>query len=248
MKELIIFGAVNLLAAILSGASGGGGGLISTPLLVILGLSPAQAIATAKFGGFGISLGASSRFFREKITDGKTVAIFAAAGAVGALIGSLTLVHFSGNAEVLQKLMGYVLLMVGVPMLYLRRLGLHPRPRPLWFKVIGGILIFVTIMLQAALSSGTASAQTLIFISFFGMRALVASATKRAMQLAVASVSLTVFIIAGLVDYKFGAVALVTSWVGGFIGTHIAIKKGDGFVVNLFAVTTILLALELILG
>ena len=57
----------NFIVAILSGAAGGGGGLIITPLMVLLGLTPAEAVGTGKFGGFGISLGASSRFFREKI-------------------------------------------------------------------------------------------------------------------------------------------------------------------------------------
>lgn len=53
-KELVIFAVVNLLAATLSGASGGGGGLIATPFMVLMGLSPSAAIATAKFGLIGL--------------------------------------------------------------------------------------------------------------------------------------------------------------------------------------------------
>lgn len=246
--EILIFAVINLLAATLSGASGGGGGLISTPLLVVLGLSPAQAIATAKFGGFGISFGASARFFKEKITDKKTVIVFSSIGLLGGLAGSLLLVHFQDNAEVLEKLMGFVILLVGVPLLYARNMGLEPKQRPAWLKILGGSFIGLSIIVQAALSAGTAAIQVMIFMACFGMTALVANATKRAMQLTVSTVSLTVFIIAGLVDYRFGLVALVTSALGGFIGTHIAIKKGNKFVINLFAITSVLLALELIIG
>jgi len=80
------------------------------------------------------------------------------------------------------------------------------------------------------------------------MTALTASATRRLTQLTVAAVGLTVYIAAGLVDYRFGLVGFITSLVGGFIGAHIAIKRGNKFVINLLAVTSILLALQLIFG
>lgn len=74
-----------------------------------------------------------------------------------------------------------------------------------------------------------------VLISCFGMTALVASATRRAMQLTVASVSLVVFIAAGLIDYRYGLTGLATGLVGGYIGAHIAVKKGNKFIINLFA-------------
>ena len=80
------------------------------------------------------------------------------------------------------------------------------------------------------------------------MTALVASATRRFMQLTVSTISLLIYILTGLVDYRFGIVSLVTAVGGSFIGAHIAIRKGNKFVVNLFAVVSALLALQLIFG
>jgi uncharacterized membrane protein YfcA len=217
-KNLIIFAVINFFTAMLSGASGGGGGLISTPFMVILGLSPAQAIATAKFGGFGISLGASSRFYREKITDKRTVVIFSIIGAIGALVGSLALVHFSNYSGTIQRLMGVVILFIGIPMLYVRNSGLVKKVRPRHVEALGLFLLILSVFLQAAIGSGIGSLQMVIFISCFGMTALVASATRRAMQLTVAIVSLSIFVLSGLVDYRFGFVALFTSLAGGFVG------------------------------
>ncbi len=249
MEHILILGIVNLLASTLSGAAGGGAGLISgVPLLILLGLSPAQAVATTRFGGFGISLGASSRFFREKMTDRKTVIIFAIMGAIGGLLGSLGLLHFKDEAEILQRLMGLIILFVGVPSLYVQRMGLKAMPRPKWMKALGYILLMITIVLVAALASGIASLQMIILVYCFGMTALVASATRRLMQLVTATVSLAVFIPSGLVDFPLAITALVTSFVGGFVGAHIAIKKGDKFVLNLFAVVSALMALQLIFG
>lgn len=248
MTELIIFAFVNLLAAGLSGAAGGGGGLISVPFMVILGLSPATAIATAKFGGFGISAGSSARFFREKITDRKTISMLSALAALGATVGSLLLVKYSGAEQVLENVLGYMILLIGIPLLYARNMGLETKQKSTLMKVIGVVLLTAGIMLQAALGAGVGSLQLIVLMGFFGMTALTASATRRAIQLVVATISLFVFIIAGLVDYKFGLVGLVTSFVGGYIGAHIAVKKGNKFIINIFAVTSAAMALQLIFG
>ncbi len=246
--EVILFGLVNFLAAALSGAAGGGGGLISVPFMVVLGLSPATAIATAKFGGFGISAGTSARFFKEKITNRRTVLLLLLIlGIFGGLSGSMLLVRFSGYEQELEKIMGFIILFAGIPLLYIRKMGIKARPKPLYIKVIGSVLLAIGVLLQAAFGAGIGSLQLVILMAFFGMTALTASATRRAMQLVVATVSLIVFITAGLVDYKFGLMGLVTSFVGGFIGAHIAVKKGNKFIINLFAITSAILALQLIL-
>lgn len=248
MTELIIFGLVNLVASTLSGAAGGGGGLISTPLMVVLGLSPATAIATAKFGGFGISAGSSIRFAKEKITHRKTIIIFSILSAIAAISGSLLLVKYSSYEAELQKIMGLLILVVGIPLLYSRNMGLELKHRSIKIKTIGTIILFFALMLQAALGAGIGSLQMVILMGFFGMTALTASATRRSFQLVVATISLIVFIFAGLVDYKFGMVGLFSSFIGGFLGAHIAVKKGNKFILNIFAVTSAILALQLIFG
>ena len=224
------------------------GAIISTPLMVVLGLSPPQAIATAKFSGFGVSLGASTRFYKEKITDKRTVILFSIMGAVGALAGSLTLSHFSQHTEFIQKLMGLVTLVLGVPLIYLRGAGLKARPRSRQTKILGLFVLTLCVFLQVSVGAGIGSLQMFVLIGLFGMTALVANATRRAMQLTVATISLIVFMITGLVNYKYGVVGFITSLAGGYIGAHIAVKKGNKFIINLFAVISILLALQLILG
>jgi len=249
LKHLIILGVVNLLAATLSGASGGGAGFISgVPLLILLGLSPAQAVATTRFGGLGISLGASSRFFREKYTDKRAVAIFSVIAVIGSIIGSLALLRFKDHAHALQTFIGLLILLVGVPSLYIRRVGLKSRAPSFTMCAIGYILLVITTITSAAIATGIGSLQTLILIYFFGMTALKASATRRLIQLVIAVASLAIYLPSGLIDFPLAITALVTSFIGGFLGAHIAIKKGDKFVINLFAVVSALLALQLLFG
>lgn len=244
--HLLIFALVNLCAATLSGAAGGGGGLISIPTLLLLGLSPANAVATGKFGGLGISAGTSLRFARERITDKRMLIIFSCLSGVAAIVGSLLLVKYQTHEKLLEEIVGYSILLVGVPMLYMKNLGLEPKQRSHVVKIAGGALLTVAVVVQAALGSGLGSLQMIILISCFGMTALVASATRRAMQLVVAVISLIVFITSGIVDYKYGFIGLVTSFTGGYIGAQIAIEKGNRFVINLFAAVSVLLALQLL--
>lgn len=248
MIELIIFGVVNFIAAVFSGASGGAGAIVSAPLMVALGLSPAQAIATMKFGGLGISIGALGRFSKEQLTDRRTVIIFSIIGAIAAVIGSLTLNHFSDNTEQLQKLMGLAILVVAIPLLYLKDAGLKPQPRARWVKIACLPLLFLGVFMQVALGSGIGSLQMVLLISGYGMTALVASATRRAMQLVVSIVALAIFLATDLIDYQFGAVAFFSALTGGYIGAHIALKKGNKFVLNVFALFSALLALQLLLS
>lgn len=247
MNELLIFAVVNTLAAALSGVAGGGGGLISTPFLVLLGLPPSTAISTAKFGGFGLSVGSSARFFKEKITNKRTLVFFSALSVIGAVIGSLLLVEFSGYEAMLERIMGAIILLAGIPLLYFKNMGLKTKSTSWIAKLNGSVLLLVVLVLHAAIGSGIGMLQLVILMSCFGMTAIVASATRRIMQLIVTSISLVVFIAAGLVDFQFGFVAMTTPLVGGFIGTHLAIKKGNKFIVNLFAIISAVLAIQLIL-
>jgi len=247
MKHVLIFAAVNFAASILSGAAGGGGSLVGVPTMILLGLSPTTAIATSKFAGFGMASGGSLRFYREKLTTRRTVITFALVGAVGGALGSLFLVHVGSHHQLLlQRVTGVAILFIGIPVLYLKNLGIERHQRSRLVQGIGFGLIFAIVAFQAAFSAGMGAVQTIILMSFFGMTALVASATRRAMQLIVAITSLTILLLAGLPDLKYGLAAFMTAICGSYIGAHIAIKKGNKFVINLFAITSAILALQLL--
>lgn len=246
MLELIIFGIIQFFAAILSGAAGGG--FIIAPLLIIFGLSPATAIATAKMGGVGLGIGTSSKFYGKKLASRKTIVTFSLLGLFTALLGSFLLIELKDKQDFLQKAVGLVILFIGIPMIYLKNMGLRKKNRSRPVKIIGTLLIGITNIFHTLLSTGISIVQMTIFMSFFGMTALSASATRRAMQLTSALISLAVLIPAGLVNYKFGIVSLVSALGGGYLGAHLAVKKGNKFVVNIMALTSAALAIYLILG
>ncbi|HET7673488.1 MAG TPA: sulfite exporter TauE/SafE family protein [Candidatus Saccharimonadales bacterium] len=245
MNDLIIFAIVNVFIMTLSGIAGGGAGLFTAPFLIFLGINPLTAIATSKVTGLGAALGAGAKYRREKILDLKTQLIFMAMGGVGALIGSSLLVQFSSNEELIQKLLGYVILIVGLPLLLTKNLGLETRKTSRSSKSIGALILFAVSIVGSAIS-GITTAYLIVFMVFFGMTAINAAVTKRSIQLVAQTVSLLIFASANFIDYKFAAVALVTSIIGSYIGAYLAIKNGNKFVINVFAVLSLILALHLI--
>lgn len=245
MVELIIFGIVNTFIMTLSGVAGGGAGLFTAPFLIALGINPLTAITTSKITGLGAAMGAGAKYHREKILDLKTQATFMAIGGIGAIIGSSALVKFSAHEEVIQNLLGYVILLVGLPLLFSKNLGLESKIRSRRSKSAGFVAIAVVSVVASALS-GIATAYLLIMMFFFGMTAINASVAKRSTQFVAAIVSLIVFTSAGFLDYKLGLVALVTSVLGSYLGAHIAIKKGNKFVIYVFGALSTILALNLI--
>lgn len=245
--KLLIFAVVNVIAAALSGAAGGGASLIGVPVLVMFGLSPVTAIATLTFNSVGLATGGSLRFYREKLVNRRTVIVFALVGAVGGAIGSIFLVRIgSAHQALLQQITGWIILLIGIPLLYVRNLGIEPQARARGVRSLGYVLMLLAAACTTAFSSGMGAIQTILLISCFGMTALTASATRRAVQLFTGLVSLTILVIAGAPNYSFGLVGLPTALLGSFIGAHIAVKKGNKFVINLFAITSAILAIQLL--
>ena len=246
MAELIIFGVIQFFAAILSGAAGGG--FIIAPLLMIFGLSPASAIATAKMGGVGLGVGTSSKFYGKKLVSKKIIIIFSLIGIVTAILGSFLLIELQDKQDFLQKAVGLVILLIGIPMIYLKNMGIQRKNRSRLAKIIGTFLIGITNTFHTLLSTGISIVQMTIFMSLFGMTALSASATRRSMQLTSALISLAILIPAGLINYNFGIVSLLSALGGGYVGAHLAVKKGDKFVVNMMTLTSAALAIYIILS
>lgn len=247
MEELIIFAVVNTIIMTLSGVAGGGAGLFTAPFLIFLGINPLTAIATSKVTGLGAGIGAGVKYHREKILDLKTQIIFMMMGGVGAIIGSSFLVKFSSNEELIQKLLGYVILLVGLPLLFSKNLGLKTKKTSNRSKNVGFFVLFIISIIGAAIS-GITTAYLIVFMLFFGMTAINAAVAKRSIQLVAQSVSLIIFAFANFIDIKLAVIALVTSIIGSYIGAHLAIKKGNKFVINVFAILSSILALHLILS
>lgn len=226
------------------GAMVGGGGLLSIPFLIFVGLPPQVAIATNKMGSVGLSLGAIVKFWKEKKILWKYVPIFAFLSLVGAYVGANALLSI--NEEVLSGVVGVIILLL-LPLLFLKKdLGLV-RSKSTRVKRGIGLVLYTAIMVFGGFFGGGAGTLVLYTLMiFFGFTIIESNATDIIPWFLLSLFSLIILAINGIVDYKIGVTLFVGMLVGGYIGAHIAVKKGDKWVRAIFAFIVIISGLKLL--
>lgn len=227
MNDLLITFGIGLLASFLSGMAGGGGGLITTPFFVLLGIPPQMAIATTKFGGLGITLGSMAKFWNTKHVRSDFVMYLSVLSVVAALLGTRILLNSSN--ELVQKFIGGMML-IAVPFLLIKNMGVKSLPTTYLKEVIGYVLYFINLVLQSAFGTGIGMTVSLILMGFFGFTALEAIATRRIPGFILSLASLLAYMASGIVNYGHGIAVFFGMLIGGYIGSHVAIKKGNSFV------------------
>lgn len=115
-------------------------------------------------------------------------------------------------------------------------------------KRVIGLFLFLLISLFASLFGGSGPLKVYVLTYFFGMTVLDVIATGLVPWLFLLIASLAIFAKEGLIDYQAGFVLMVGMAVGGYIGAHWSIKKGDRWVRRLFFGFVIISSVKLLLG
>ncbi|HKU19033.1 MAG TPA: sulfite exporter TauE/SafE family protein [Candidatus Saccharimonadales bacterium] len=217
----------------LSGMGGGGGGFVTIPYFLFIGLTPAHALATAKMGGIGTSVGAITAFRGKGLVNRKLVIPFMLLTVVFSMVSAWLIPRL--DPTLFQRVIG-VTLIVLTPTLFIKKAAFQPGERSRPFIVLGFICYALFSFLQTLIGTGMGSILVLVLMFLFGLGALEANATKRVAQ-SVQGVLLFVLLgIQGFVLWWHGLAGLMGSLIGSHIGTHIAIKKGARFVKIMLAV------------
>jgi len=222
----------------------GAGGLISVPSLIFLGLPPQVAIATDRFGLLGQTFASLARFWKTKKIVWKYVPVFAVISLVGSLIGANMLLDT--NPKILESIVG-VLLFILLPLIFLRKdIGIKRVKMSPTKKIIGFILYFFIMTFGAFFGQGTGPMIFYALTFFLGFTMLEVLATNIIPWFVLSISSLIIFAFNGIIDYRIGIILLIGMAAGGYIGAHVALKKGDVWVKRLFVLFVIVLGIKLL--
>jgi uncharacterized membrane protein YfcA len=244
--QLIVLAVVGLGASILSGVAGAGGGFIMTPLMIALGLTPAQAVSTGKISGFSVTVGALNglRKSTSKVAKGKIAAIMLLAFLIG-LVSPFAIKSLDN--ETYRITLGFILLFL-IPVVIIRRTG-HRSYRPTAKqKTLGGVLLALSLLLQGIFSGGLGTLVNLVLMSLLGMDATEANITKRWSQLILNATIVLGVIGSGLIMWQVVAIMIPVTLVGGYMGGHMAVRRGNVFVMRITIGLMFISALYLIIG
>ena len=248
LDQLILF-AASLTANFFSALSGGGAGLIQFPVLIFLGLPFGVALATHKVASVALGLGATLRHLKENHLERRFSLIILAAGLPGVVLGASIILFVPERLATF--LLGVFTLGLGLYSVFKPRLGLEHTPknregRALTLGVIG---LFIVGFLNGSITSGTGLFLTIWLIHHFGLD------YKRAVAYTLVLCGLVwngagalVLGLIGTVAWTWMPALLAGSILGGYLGSHLAINKGNLWIKRAFESITILIGLKLIVG
>lgn len=227
MLELITAALVAFFSGVI-GTTGGGGGLPSLAYLLFVGFPVVTAIATMRMAAIGIISGSIMNFHKGNKIDWKLFRTLAPLSLLGGIIGGSLLTR--ANNDSIEFIVGLVLLAI-LPTFYIKKnFGLKATSKSSLSKSIGLIVFFFCSIFAGFIGPGSAFLFILVLVQFFGLTLSRALATElMAFGIVVVS-SFIIFVFKGLVDYKYGLVIMIFGALGGFVGSKLAVEKGDKFV------------------
>lgn len=226
-------------------AIAGGGGLITLPALLSFGLPPSLVFGTNKLQAVFGSGSATWNFIRRDAVDWRECRLGFALTVLGALAGAYTTVRML-DQRLLGLIVPWLLAAIVIYMIFRPQLGetsRHQRlARPVFYTSFGLGLGFY----DGFFGPGVGSFWIVAFITLLGQDFLRASAHARVMNFASNLAAFVFFAAAGKVLWLPGLAMGAGQFIGGRLGSHLALNRGARFVRPIFLLMASLLALKLI--
>lgn len=247
-EQLILF-IVSLVANVFSAFAGGGAGLIQFPALIFLGLPFGVALATHKVASVALGIGATLRNLREEALERRFAVYILATGLPGVALGASVILAVPDRAA--QVALGVLTAGMGLYSVFKPTLGqIHlPQHRDRSGYITGGIVLFIIGVLNGSLTSGTGLFVTLWLVRWFGLD------YKRAVAYTLILVGLfwngvgaITLGLLGEIKWSWLPALLVGSFIGGYLGAHLAITKGNAWIKRAYEIVTLLVGVKLMVG
>lgn len=247
LTQLVLL-LVALAANMLSALAGGGAGLLQLPALIFLGLPFGIALATHKVASVALGVGATVRYLRAGALERRFAVFILACGLPGVIVGANLILYVPGRmAEI-----ALGVLTIGLGVYSWLRPGLGQVARTVDLdtraRAIGGAVLFAVGVLNGSLTSGSGLFVTLWLVRWFGLD------YKRAVAYTLILVGMfwngTGAVTLGLqapIAWSWLPALIVGSLVGGYLGAHIAVVRGNRLIKRCFEIVTVCVGLMLIL-
>lgn len=249
MTDYILLFLISFIANSFSAFAGGGAGLLQLPLLIFLGLPFSVALATHKLASVALGIGATTRHFREGTIDWRFSLLILASGLPGVVLGAMVIVHVPERPAELA--LGILTMGLGLYSVLQKELGqsIQASQKSLHHQLVGAFVLFLIGALNGSLTSGTGLFVTLWLVRWFGLD------YKQAVAYTLILVGLfwngTGALTLGLqgpIRWDWVPILLVASALGGYVGVHFAIMKGNKWIKRVYEVVTLLVGVKLIFG
>ncbi|HEY7956555.1 MAG TPA: sulfite exporter TauE/SafE family protein [Polyangia bacterium] len=249
-------GRIALVAAVVFATSvvgtiTGGNSLVNVPVMILCGLEPRAAVATNMFAVTFMAFGATVRFQRAKLVMSKLALPLCAIALVTSAIGArltVALDEKSVKGIVAGSMVAMLLFMLARPRFGEAAVSPSGKRRAIGFVAAALLGVY-----GGLFSGGYTTLLTFTCVAAFGLPLLSSVGLTKLVNLVSSGAATLVFLYSGVVDLRVGVPLAASMLVGGWVGAHLAIRKGERFVRVIFllmiaALAVKLLVFDLILG
>lgn len=237
--------ALVALAAGTVDAIAGGGGLLTVPALLWAGLPPHLALGTNKgqsvFGSFAALL----RFARAGMVDGGRAKVTFPLGLAGSLAGAALVLALPPAAL---RPVVLALLVLAAAFAALRRplpVAVEVRPPRTGARAVAGAIALAVGAYDGFFGPGTGTFLIVAFVALLGDGLTRASAGAKVVNFASNLAAVALFASRGVVAWKIALPMAAGQLAGGWVGAHLAIRRGDVLVRRVVVAVTLALAAKL---
>ena len=226
------------------GAVTGGNSLINVPLMIWVGMSSREAVATNMFAVLFMTVSATARFARHKLISLRLALPLCLLTAMASALGAGLAVKLSEatvKAVVGVSMALLVLFMAARPTSATRTASVPPPAAALGFALSFALGIY-----GGLFSGGYTTLMTVVGVACFGLCMLESVALMKPVNLFSCAAASVVFLAAHLVDLRVGLPLALANLVGGYLGAELSVRASPRLVRGLFLVTVAGLALKLL--
>lgn len=244
--DIIIFLIVGSAFAGFVDAISGGGGLISVPVLLMAGFSPAQAVSANKLQG-AVGAIASVHYYSSKgVLEKDKLIVLLPPALIGGALGTF-LLHWLGN-EVMSKVIPVMLILSAVYFFFSKSIREEDVLPKIPISIFAATIIPLIALYDGFFGPGAGTFYLLGLVSLLGMNAVKGMAYSRTLNLASNLISLIIFIYLGKMAWLAGIMMAIGETIGVYLGSHFVYKKGAKLVKPLIVIVCILMSIKLIYG
>jgi uncharacterized protein len=238
---IIIFLCIASFLAGFVDAIVGGGGLIQTPVALILlpNFAVSSIIGSLKIPGFSGTAVASYQYLKKVTMNWKLLFIMSVVAFVAAFLGSQLLIVVSN--DFMKPLLLVILTLIAIYTFTKKDFGQN-KIKELTNKkqLLYALLISLSIgFYDGFIGPGAGSLLILGFVSVLGFDFLHASANAKMVNLATNLGSICLFVLKGKIIWVIALPMAFCNALGGFLGSKLAIKKGNSFIRIFFLIVVV---------
>jgi uncharacterized membrane protein YfcA len=242
--EIIIIVVAGIFVGFINTLSGGGS-VISLSLLLVFGLPADVANGTNRISIFFQTLSSVGSFTRQKMFTNLRPVWLAIPATLGAILGAWLAVDIS--TRVIEIAMAVAMVIMVFFLFFKPGKWLKETPGLLsqhlkWWQYV---LFFLVGFYGGFIQVGVGYFLLMALVLGVGYDLVKANAVKNLIVFFYAIFALLVFMIDGKVDYLYGIILSAGSIIGALIASHLAVKKGAGFIRAVILLSVVITVLQI---